>query len=368
MPVLSVDLGDRSYEIIIEPELLQDARQYLEPLIKKRRVAVVSDAVVQKNYQSLLAPVLDKITPRWDVYLIQDGERAKSFNGIETLLKKMLADGIDRSCVLLAFGGGVVGDVGGFAASLLMRGIDLIQIPTTLLSQVDSSVGGKNGINTEQGKNLVGSFLQPQIVLNDVSLLDTLPVSEMRSGYGEILKCALLRGEQQLSWLEQNAGKVLTQDKTAQVEAVHMSCETKAKIVSEDEFDKGKRALVNLGHTFAHAFETQAGFGVIPHGCAVTVGLIAACELSHRAGFTTGKLAERVRNHVKNNNMATDLPSLSANTDWAATALHQHMFHDKKTVGGKLNFVLLRNPGEPFVTSEVSAQDILDTLTAVGAS
>jgi len=189
---LQVDLGSRSYDIIIAPELVQNSKSYLDPIIAGRRVAVVSDKIVSNKYLKLLSPTLDSITDSWDLFLIEGGEDAKSFSSLEKLLDRMLADGVDRQCVVIAFGGGVVGDVAGFAAGLIMRGIELIQIPTTLVSQVDSSVGGKNGINTRQGKNLVGSFLQPRIVLNDVSLLSSLPSDEMKSGYGEIVKYGLL--------------------------------------------------------------------------------------------------------------------------------------------------------------------------------
>ena len=368
MPSVRVDLGDRSYDILIGAGLLADCATTLSPIVDGRRLAIVTDATVEATYLPTFAPVLDAVSPRWDVFRIEGGEQAKSFAGLEDLLDRMLSKGVDRSCAVVAFGGGVVGDVGGFAAALLMRGIELIQVPTTLMSQVDSAVGGKNAINTCQGKNLVGSFLQPLLVLNDVSLLRSLPPGEMRSGYGEIVKCGLLRGPAVFEWLESNGPALLRHDEAALTEAVRMGCETKAGIVAEDERDKGKRALVNLGHTFAHAFEAQAGYGEIPHGASVAVGLIAACELSEVIGACRPGLGDRVRAHVHKVGLPSSLPALSQAVDWQIPALRGHMLHDKKTVGGRINFVVLKAIGEPFVTPEVTEGQVNRALESVGAS
>lgn len=366
--IVNVNLGPRSYEIVIAPGLLEQSRHYLDPIVAKRRIALVSDDIVLENCLARFSPILDELTERWDVYRIEGGEEAKSFVGLERLLDAMLSDGIDRHCVVIALGGGVVGDVGGFAAALLMRGIELIQMPTTLMSQVDSSVGGKNAINTKQGKNLVGSFLQPRIVLNDVSVLASLPEPELKAGYGEVIKCGLLRGETEFSWLENNLEGIMRRDEAPLIEAIRMGCETKALIVSEDERDHGKRALVNLGHTFAHAFEAQAGYGHMPHGEAVAVGLIAACDLSKRSGSCAAGLTERVRQHIHNAGLPVNLTALSDKTQWDANAIYGSMLHDKKTVSGKINFVLLRNLGEPFVTADVSPEQVKATLQSLGAS
>ena len=364
---LHVDLGSRSYDIIIAPELVQNSKHYLDPIIAGRRVAVVSDKMVSNKYLNLLSPTLDSITDSWDLFLIEEGEDAKSFSSLEKLLDRMLADGVDRQCVVIAFGGGVVGDVAGFAAGLIMRGIELIQIPTTLVSQVDSSVGGKNGINTRQGKNLVGSFLQPRIVLNDVSLLSSLPSDEIKSGYGEIVKYGLLCGEEEFTWLENNFSKIMSCNNSALVEVIRMGCDTKAGIVSEDELDRGKRAFVNLGHTFAHAFEAHAGFGKFQHGLSVELGLIAACDLSERIGFCEKEISQRVREHANEAEMPVNLCDLSNETLWKKEALYKRMLHDKKTVNGKINFVLLREIGNPFVCNEVTQQAVYETLMQLGA-
>lgn len=368
MQTVTVDLGERSYDIVIGAGLLRSARVHLEPIVRGRRVALVSEAPLAERFLPQLEPSLGAVTNRWDTYLIEGGESAKSFAGVERLLDDLLADGIDRSCVLVAFGGGVVGDVAGFAAALLMRGIELIQVPTTLMSQVDSAVGGKNAINTRQGKNLVGSFLQPRIVLNDVSVLGSLPPAEMRAGYAEVIKYGLLRGEAQFSWLEANAHALLSHDEATLIEAVQMGCETKAAIVSEDELDKGKRALVNLGHTFAHAFEAQGGFGHVPHGAAVAVGLVAASDLSERVGVCGAGLADRIRAHVRSAGLPVDLTDLSGEVQWCASELREHMLHDKKTVGGRINFVLLRHLGDAFVTTDVPSEALDATLHSLGAT
>lgn len=362
-----VELGSRSYDIVIGPDLLQDSRKQLEPIISGKRVAVVSDSKVSEKYLDLLKTTLDPITSRWDLYPIQEGEDAKSFSCLEDLLDRMLADGIDRQCRVVAFGGGVVGDVAGFAAALLMRGIELIQIPTTLMSQVDSSVGGKNAINTRLGKNLVGSFLQPRIVLNDVSVLSSLPLDEMKSGYGEIIKYGVLRGNREFEWLEQNHSAIMNQKSEELVEVIRMGCETKAMIVSEDELDKGKRALVNLGHTFAHAFETFAGFGKFQHGLSVGLGVIAACRLSEKAGFCEDGLSRRVEEHASDAGMPVTLQDLDGGITWIKEELYQKMMHDKKTVNGSINFVLLKGLGEPFVCNTIEKEMVLETLSEFGA-
>ena len=365
--IIRVELGTRSYEIVIAPELIFNSKSFLDPIVAGRRVAVVSDQTVSKKYLGRFRPVLDSISSSWDLYLIDGGEDAKSFSSLEKLLDRMLTDGFDRHSIVVAFGGGVVGDVAGFAAALIMRGVELIQIPTTLMSQVDSAVGGKNGINTRQGKNLVGSFLQPRIVLNDVSLLSSLPLDEMKSGYGEIIKYGLLRGDKEFTWLENNCKKIMLFDYPALVEVISMGCETKAGIVIEDELDRGKRALINLGHTFAHAFETYAGFGKFQHGLSVELGLIAACDLSERIGVCKNGISKRLREHAYLTKMPVNLAALSNKILWKKEELYERMLHDKKTINGKINFVLLHDIGEPFLCNEVSQEAVFETLIQIGA-
>lgn len=364
---ITVGLAERSYDIVVAADLINHCHAELAAIVGNRRIALVTDPWVEAHLLPAFSKSLDALSSNWKHFVVTGGEAAKSFAGIETLLNDLLDAGIDRDCVLLAFGGGVVGDVGGFAAALTMRGIDLVQMPTTLMSQVDSSVGGKNAINTSHGKNLVGSFLQPKIVLNDVSLLKSLPDVELRAGYGEIIKYGMLRGEREFSWLEDNLDRIMARDESALVEVIAMGVETKALIVSEDELDRGKRALVNLGHTFAHAFETQAGFGQFPHGYAVATGLACAADLSVRFGVLPQATADRITDHIRRARLPTSLGKLASDGQWQAVSIQRSMLHDKKTVSGRINFVLLKDLGEPFVTDEVPADLVRETLVYAGA-
>ena len=361
--IVRVDLGDRGYDVVVGERLLETAEEWLAPVVAGRgRVVVVTDAVVRDAHLPRLASALGRLGVRWDAVTIPNGEGAKSFREIDALLHRLLDLGIDRSAVLIAFGGGVVGDVAGFAAALFMRGIDLVQIPTTLMSQVDSAVGGKNGINTRHGKNLVGTFHQPRFVLNDVSVLEGLPRRELLSGYGEIVKCGLIRGEAEFGWLEEHASALLALDAGPLIEAVRMGCETKSDIVTSDERDRGDRALVNLGHTFAHAVETEAGHGTFPHGEAVAAGLAAAAALSARLGHCDPSVAERVRAHLRGVGLPDRIAALASNRTWDAGAILGRMAHDKKTVAGRIHFVLLRGIGAPFVDGTVREEVVLEVL------
>ena len=357
-----VDLAERGYDIVIGERLLETAEDVLAPVVDGRRTVVVTDAVVRASHLPRLAQALDGLGVQRDTVTIPVGEGAKSFRDLEALLDRLLDLGIDRSTVLVAFGGGVVGDVAGFAAALFMRGIDLIQIPTTLMSQVDSAVGGKNAINTRHGKNLVGTFHQPRLVLNDVSVLESLPHRELLSGYGEVVKCGLLRGEAEFGWLEENARALLALDTGPLIEAVRLGCETKAAIVTADERDRGDRAFVNLGHTFAHAVETEAGHGALPHGEAVAAGLAAAAALSAKLGHCDRAVVGRVRRHLRATGLPDRIAALASNRAWNSRAILGHMAHDKKTVAGRVHFVLLRGIGSPFVDGTVPEEVVLDVL------
>ena len=357
-----VDLAARGYDIVIGERLLETAEDVLAPVIAGRRTVVVTDATLRDAHLPRLGQALDRLGVGWDTVTMPAGEGAKSFRELEVLLDRLLDLGIDRSSVLVAFGGGVVGDVAGFAAALFMRGIDLVQVPTTLMSQVDSAVGGKNAINTRHGKNLVGTFHQPRLVLNDVSVLETLPRRELLSGYGEIVKCALIRGEAEFGWLEEHAPALLGLETGPLIEAVRMGCETKAGIVTADERDRGDRALVNLGHTFAHAVETEAGHGTLPHGEAVAAGLAGAAALSAKLGHCDPAIVDRVRSHLRSTGLPDRIAALASNRTWNPGAILGHMAHDKKTVGGRVHFVLLGGIGAPFVDGTVPEDVVLDVL------
>ena len=357
-----VDLAERGYDIVIGERLLETADDVLAPVVAGRRTVVVTDAVVRDSHLPRLAQALAGLDIQWDTVTIPVGEGAKSFRDLEALLDRLLDLGVDRSTVLVAFGGGVVGDVAGFAAALFMRGIDLVQIPTTFMSQVDSAVGGKNAINTRHGKNLVGTFHQPRLVLNDVSVLESLPPRELLSGYGEVVKCGLLRGEAEFGWLEENAEALLALDTGPLIEAVRLGCETKARIVTADERDRGDRAFVNLGHTFAHAVETEAGHGALPHGEAVAAGLAAAAALSAKLGHCDPAIVDRVRRHLRRTGLPDRIAALASNREWDPDAIFGHMAHDKKTVAGRIHFVLLRRIGAPFVDGTVPEDAVLGVL------
>ena len=360
--IVRVDLGERGYDIVVGERLLDAAEDVLAPIVAGRRVVVVTDAVVHDAHLPRLAPALDRLGVRWSTVTVPTGEGAKSFREVEALLHRLLDLGADRSTVLIAFGGGVVGDVAGFAAALFMRGIDLVQIPTTLMSQVDSAVGGKNAVNTRHGKNLIGTFHQPRLVLNDVSVLESLPRRELLSGYGEIVKCGLIRGEAQFGWLEEHASALLSFDTGALIEAVRIGCETKADIVTADERDRGDRALVNLGHTFAHAIEAEAGYGALPHGEAVAAGLACAAALSAELGHCDPSTVARVRRHLRSTGLPDRITALASNRAWDSGKILGHMAHDKKTVAGRIHFVLLRGIGAPFVDGTVPDEAVLAVL------
>ncbi len=361
-----IDLGERSYEVVVGERLLEHSADILSPIVAGRRVFVVTDEVVRARHLHRLAPVLGEVASGYETVLIPLGERTKSFAQLEVLLNRLLDLGMDRRSVLLALGGGVVGDVAGFAAALFMRGVDFVQVPTTLMSQVDSAVGGKNAINTRHGKNLIGTFHQPRAVLNDVTVLHSLPRRELVAGYGEIVKYGLIRGERVFSWLEQHGPAALALDEQAPqqalIEAVRMGCETKGDIVAADERDQGRRAIINLGHTFAHAIETEVGYGALLHGEAVAAGLAAAAALSAKLGYCETALVERLRRHLGAVGLPERIAALATQRNWDPAALMAHMAHDKKTVGGRVAFVLLRGVGEPFVDNTVPEAAVLTVL------
>ena len=358
-----VELGDRGYDIVIGANLLEAAAELLRPYVQDRYAIVVTDSVVATKYLPRLAPSLDSVSGKWNTCLVPVGEKTKSFAELQNLLERLLDAGADRETLVIAFGGGVVGDVAGLAASLLMRGIDFIQIPTTMMSQVDSSVGGKNAINTRHSKNLVGTFHQPRLVLNDVGTLATLSQREMRAGYAEMVKYGLLRGEQQFTWLEQHSAEILSQEPAALIEAVRFGCETKAHIVTIDERDRGDRAFVNLGHTFAHAIESEYGFGQLLHGEAVAAGLAAAAALSNRSGYCDTSLVDRVRQHLKTVGLPDRVSALPGTFSGDPKALFERMAYDKKTLSGRIHFVLLRDLGCPVVANDIPAETVLDVLS-----
>jgi 3-dehydroquinate synthase len=296
------------------------------------------------------------------------GESSKDFAHLENVIEAMLAAKCERNTMIVALGGGVVGDLAGFAASVLLRGVDFIQVPTTLLSQVDSSVGGKTGINTKTGKNLVGAFHQPKLVLADTDVLGTLPRRELLAGYAEVAKYGLLGDADFWAWLEKNGSATLAGGDNAHAflrHAIVTSCEAKARIVAADEKESGERALLNLGHTFGHAFEAEMGYGgELLHGEAVGIGMVMAFEMSAHLGLAPAADAERIRKHFKDVGLAYAPPKKGPRGAITAAMLMEHMTHDKKMKDGKLTFVLARGIGKAFLTNDVPAAKLEDVLTA----
>ncbi|HYJ34566.1 MAG TPA: 3-dehydroquinate synthase [Rhizomicrobium sp.] len=360
---ITVGLGERAYDIHVGGGLLKRAGELLKPLAKGV-VPVVTDSHVADIHLPALLEGLRQAGLDARAIVMPPGEVSKSFAGLERLSGALLDMEIDRKGLVVALGGGVIGDLTGFAAGVLKRGVAFAQIPTTLLAQVDSSVGGKTAINATQGKNLIGLFHQPRIVIADTSLLGTLPRRELLAGYAEVAKYGALGDAQFFEWLELKAAKALAGDEKAMVKAVAHSCRMKAEIVARDERETGDRALLNLGHTFGHALEAATGFSDrLVHGEGVAIGMALAFRLSVTLGLCPGQDAERFVRHLK----AVGLPSSIGDIAGArpgAGELMRHMAHDKKVTDGKLTFILLRGLGQAFVTREVPLEAVKEVLGA----
>jgi 3-dehydroquinate synthase len=344
---LRVALGSRAYPIHIGAGLLDDATLYA-PHVAGRHVAVVSNAVVAPLYLERVTRALAAAGARGTLpVVIEDGEQAKGWQTLERVFDQLLAARLGRDCVLAALGGGVVGDLAGFAAAVYQRGVPFIQVPTTLLAQVDSSVGGKTAINHARGKNMVGAFHQPLAVISDVATLDTLPERELRAGIAEVVKHGFILDAGFVGWLEANMGKLIARERAALEHAVRCCCELKAGVVAADERESGLRAILNFGHTFGHAIEAGVGYGEWLHGEAVAAGMVMAAELSARAGTLARSDAERVRALVARAGLPTAGPAL------APERLLELMQVDKKAAGGRLRFVLLDAIGKARVRGDV---------------
>jgi 3-dehydroquinate synthase len=359
---LTVSLGERSYDILIGPGLIDRAGAEIKGLLRRPRTFVVTDQNVAALYLERLMASLEKEGIRAESIILPAGEATKSFTVLEQLIDRLLEARLERSDMIIALGGGVIGDLTGFAAAILRRGIDFIQIPTTLLAQVDSSVGGKTGINTRLGKNLAGIFHQPRLVLADVSALATLPRRQLLAGYAEVVKYGLIDDAEFFEWLETKGPDLLSGDLAALQQAIRRSCAAKARIVAEDERESGKRALLNLGHTFGHALEAETGYGDdLYHGEAVAMGINLAFDLSVRLNLCPAAEAERVHRHFG----AAGLPGLTpqiGNKALRAENLLAHMAQDKKVKEGKITFVLAYGIGKSFLKNDVAESAVLEAL------
>lgn len=357
MQTLGVGLAERSYPIHIGAGLLGNAGLLAEH-IPNKRVAIVTNTTVAPLYLETLQQTLQSIGVSSVPVILPDGEVYKTGATLNLIYDALLTHRCERSTPLIALGGGVVGDMTGFAAASYLRGVPFIQIPTTLLAQVDSSVGGKTGINHPLGKNMIGAFYQPRLVLADISTLATLPDNELSAGLAEVIKYGLIRDLPFLEWLEQNMGRLLARESEALQYAVLRSCQNKAEVVAADERESGERALLNLGHTFGHAIESGMGYGIWLHGEGVAAGTIMAADLSQRLGWISTQDVARIRKLFERANLPVVAPDLGAEKYLGYMGL------DKKVEGGKLRFVLLRHVGQAVIESNVPAELLQQTLAA----
>lgn len=357
-----VPLGARAYDVLIGPGLISESGALIAPLLPRPRVAVVTESRVAALHLAALRDGLGQAGIDCVVLELPPGEATKSWTHLEQVTEWLLDQKIERRDVVVAMGGGVIGDLVGFACAILRRGVRFVQVPTSLLAQVDSSVGGKTGINTAQGKNLAGAFHQPSLVLADTDVLSTLTPRDFLAGYGEVMKYGLLGDAAFFEWLEVNAPAMAAGDMALRVAAVKRSVEMKAGIVTRDETEQGERALLNLGHTFCHALEAATGYcDRLLHGEGVAIGCGLAFELSSRLGVCSQEDPSRVRAHLKAMGMKTDIRDIPGALPGAA-ALFDLMGQDKKVVAGTLNFILARGIGEAFVTSDVPRDVVLSVL------
>ena len=359
MERLTIDLGARSYPILVGPGLLGDAG-LLEACVRARDVMLVSNVTVAPLWAPRLRAGLAAF--RVAECILPDGEEHKTLATMSRVLDALVAARMNRDCAVLALGGGVVGDISGFAAACYQRGVDFVQLPTTLLAQVDSSVGGKTGVDHPGGKNLVGAFHQPVAVIADTDTLDTLPDRELRAGLAEVIKYGLIRDEPFLAWVEANLGRLLARDREALAYAIRRCCECKAGIVSRDEREQGERALLNLGHTFGHAIETGAGYGTWLHGEAVAAGMAMAARMSRRLGWLDDADVERVRSLLARAGLPTEAPALGREQ------FLELMRMDKKVQAGRIRLVLLRRIGEAVCTADYDDGALADVVGAPAAA
>ena len=357
MEILNVALADRAYPIFVGQGLLSNI-ELLRPYLRQPRVAVVTNATVAPLYLAQLAETLRVSGIEVFEIVLPDGEEYKNWQTLNSIFDVLLERRCERSTTLIALGGGVVGDMAGFAASCYQRGMPFIQIPTTLLSQVDSSVGGKTAINHPLGKNMIGAFNQPRLVVSDTDLLSTLPDRELRAGLAEIIKIGLIRDIVFLEWLEANIGRLLRREPGALEYAICRACRNKAEVVVADEHENGERALLNLGHTFGHAIEAGMGYGEWLHGEAVAVGTMMAVELSNKLGWINSSDLERVERLFVRAGLPVRSPVMNVNR------YLELMQHDKKVVDGKLRLVLLRQIGHAVVSDVATQSEIAQAIVA----
>lgn len=348
-----VELEDRSYDILIGKNSFDCLPDFLAEK-KYSKIFVITDKNVANHHLSRF----DEVVKNCEKIIIDAGEQSKSFSYLEKICEEILEKGIDRKSLIIAFGGGVIGDLSGFIASILLRGIDFIQIPTTLLAMVDSSVGGKTAINSKNGKNLIGSFYQPKLVICDLEFLNTLPIRQIKAGYAEIVKYGLIIDENFFTFLENNFRKIFDFDEEFLIEIITKSCEIKAKIVGDDEREQSRRALLNFGHTIGHVFEAETNYSdELLHGEAVVLGMLMACQMSLNLSMIKETDFLRVKKHFQDFGFIIDAKKIR--DDWNINALIKHLYKDKKNEGQKLTFILLKGIGNAVISKDVDLQEFL---------
>lgn len=356
MQTLTVNLADRSYPIHIGQHLITNADLIL-PHLKRKHVAVVTNTTVAPLYLDKLTRTLQQAGVKVIPIVLPDGEAYKNAETLNKIYDVLLENRCERSTTLIALGGGVIGDLTGYAAATYLRGVPFIQIPTTLLSQVDSSVGGKTGINHLLGKNMIGAFYQPQVVLADINTLKTLPAREFSAGMAEVIKYGLIRDADFFDWLEANIDALMAQDEAAITYAIYRSCQNKAEVVARDEHEAGERALLNLGHTFGHAIENAMGYGVWLHGEAVAAGTMLAADLSQRMGWLTQAEVKRIYELLSKARLPLNPPQLGVEKYLELMQL------DKKVADGKIRLVLQQGIGKSVITSDYDSDKLKATLS-----
>jgi len=360
---VNVGLGDRAYDILIGPGLLNEGAERIAALLRRKRICIVTEERVAALHLSSLQAALTKAGVTSEALILPPGESTKSWPHLELTVEWLIEQKVERDDLVLAFGGGVIGDLAGFAASILRRGVGFVQMPTSLLAQVDSAVGGKTGINSVRGKNLIGAFHQPRLVIADMDLLGTLPPRDFLAGYGEVVKYGLLGDAGFFDWLEVNAPAMASGDVAARARAVQRSCEMKAEIVARDEQERGDRALLNLGHTFGHALEAATGYSDrLLHGEGVAIGCTLAFQLSARLGLCSQEAPSRVAQHLRTMGMKVTLADIEGDLP-DAEGLIALMGQDKKVRDGQVTFILARAIGDAFVADGVDMDAVKALLS-----
>ena len=356
MQTLTVSLADRSYPIHIGNGLLGQADLIL-PHLKRKQVAIVSNTTVAPLYMQAIAQPLRDAGVSVIEIILPDGEAYKNNDTLQTIYDHLLQNRCERNTTLIALGGGVIGDLTGYAAATYLRGVPFIQVPTTLLSQVDSSVGGKTGINHPLGKNMIGAFYQPKLVLADIDTLKTLPQRELSAGIAEVIKYGLIRDADFFDWLETNMQALMTLDTAVTSYAIYRSCQNKAEVVAADEHEQGERALLNLGHTFGHAIENAMGYGVWLHGEAVATGTVMAADLSQRMGWLDAAQVQRIKTIMQAAKLPVEAPDLGADEYLRLMQL------DKKVADGRIRLILQQAIGKAIITADYDADKLKQTLS-----